>query len=298
MPRARPTSTPGPTRRYFGRLQRETRVGVVITASVVIVVAIAGLITPGSRSDASRAPKVGATTPATNAFGAPVAAPVPYGCRPNDAPQLTSLHGHQHATGFDVAAIAVLSSSVCSTLGHELALAATVATRVPTLADARRLGYKPVGFYAPGLGLHMETPRGIDKKFDPADPEYLLYGGDLPTSTIVGYAYAVVDPGGVPQLFAGGHDVPHSHGYCKALPGTTASRAPGDPGCTRENAVDGSTWLVHTWAVPGKPSPWGVFSDANPALTPKGYDAAHPVTAHQLDCYYDTKAGEVVYKGC
>lgn len=298
LPRARPTSIPGPPRRYLDRVQRETRVGVVVTASVVIVVALAGLITPGTRSDASRSPVSAATTPVTNAHGAPVAAPVPYGCKPNDAPHLASLHGHQHATGFDAAAIAVLSSSVCAALRHQLALAATAATRAPTLADARRLGYKPVGFYSPGLGLHMETPRGIDKKFDPADPEYLLYGGNLPTSTIVGYAYSVDDPVGVPRLFAGGHDVPHSHGYCDPLPGSTVARSPGDPGCTRENAVEGNTWLVHTWGVPGKPSPWGVFSDANPTLTPKGYDAAHPVTAHQLDCFYETKAGEVTHKGC
>jgi hypothetical protein len=91
--------------------------------------------------------------------------------------------------------------------------------------------------------------------------------------------------------------VPHNHGYCPTGP-HGALVAVGHGNCTQANAIDGHTWLVHAWAVPGKPSAWGVFADANPALTPHGYDPKHLMTANTLDCYYDTKAYTTSYKGC
>jgi hypothetical protein len=273
-------------------VRRETGVGLAVTAGAILVVAVAGLVTPGSHhANASGG------SPATNADGAPIAARAPYDCRPDDTPHLTALGGHQHAQGFDEAAIAVLPAATCAELQRQLAVTARAARIAPTLGDAERLGYKMVGFYSPGLGIHMERPRQIDTKFDPAEPAYMLYGGNLPSAPIVGFAFSVVDPNGVPSMFAGGHDVPHSHGFCPGAKGQPAL-SPGQGTCTRANAIGGNEWLVHVWAVPGKPSAWGVFADANPALTPHGYDTEHLMSANTLDCFYDTKAYTAPYKGC
>jgi hypothetical protein len=261
------------------------------------VVAIAGLITPGTHNGVASAGIANPPAVATNANGVPIAPKVPYDCRPADTPQLSALVGHQHASGFEEQAIAVLSPSTCAELERQLTIAGSAAKIAPTLGDAYRLGYRAVGYYSPGLGMHMEIPGGIRKTFDPAQPAYLLYGGNQKSAPIVGYAFSVDDPNGIPAMFAGGHDVPHNHGYCTNASGV-ADLSVGQGNCTKANATDANDWLVHTWAVPGKPSAWGVFSDANPALTPHGYDAKHLMSAHTLDCYYETRAYQTPYKGC
>ncbi len=182
-----------------------------------------------------------------------------------------------------------VTGAACTELVQQLTLASRIVRAFPTLASALHAGYHPVGFYGPGVGLHMERPQGVGSYFDPAQPTYLLYDGMAPGARLAGLAYQLDDRTGVPEFFVGLHDMPHSHAYCPRRAGWTADREPGEPGCTRDNAVEGHRWMIHVWVIPGRPSPWGVFSSVNPALTMHGWDAAQPMTPHQLDCAYSPK---------
>jgi hypothetical protein len=180
-----------------------------------------------------------------------------------------------------------LTAPVCRKLLGQLAFASRAALRLPTLASARRAGYRAVGFYLPGMGLHMLTPRRVGAVFDPSTPTYLLYDGTTPTARISGLAYQIDYPSGaIPDFFVGDNDMPHSHAFCPRRPGWLGGRVPGEPGCTRANAVDPNRWMIHAWVVPGRPSPWGVFSSLNPNLTWSGWDARRPMTVPGLNCAY------------
>ena len=215
------------------------------------------------------------------------ASTVPPACVANHEPVVEAVHhampGGMHAH-MDMAP---LSAPVCRALRGELALASRAALRFPTLASADRAGYRPIGFYLPGTGLHMLTPRGFGAVFDPSAPTYLLYDGMTPNARVTGLAYQLDDPSGaIPAMFAGNHDMPHSHGFCPRRPGWSRDRVPGEPGCTQANAREANTWMVHAWVVPGRQSPWGVFSSLNPNLTWRGWDAQRPMTVKALNLAY------------
>jgi hypothetical protein len=218
--------------------------------------------------------------------------PVPLLCRADREPHIASSQSHQMPLGLSMdMVLPPLGDADCRVLRQQLQASASVARRYPTLLSPLAARFHPVGFYIPGMGLHMESPRGIDAEFNPYEPEYLLYDGMSYASRLVGLSYAAADPDkGIPDFFAGNHDVPHSHAYCPRQWGWSGDRSPGEPGCTRDNAKEGNTWMIHVWIVPGHPSPWGVFSSLNPNITMHGWDSMHPMTVPQLSCLYGTRS--------
>ena len=212
---------------------------------------------------------------------------VPAWCVAGHEPVVAGVHHVMPGNMRPDMVMAPLTAPVCRILRGQLALASRAALRLPTLASARRAGHRAVGYYLPGMGLHMLTPRGIGAVFDPSMPTYLLYDGTTPTARISGLAYMVDDPrDAIPDFFVGDHDMPHGHAFCPRRPGWSGDRVPGEPGCTHANAVDPNRWMIHAWVVPGRPSPWGVFSTLNPNLTWRGWDAQQPITVHGLNCAY------------
>jgi hypothetical protein len=165
--------------------------------------------------------------------------------------------------------------STCTQLRAELDQAAAVAARYPTAADARAAGYVMVTTYIPEIASHWMNFGYVDDTFEIERPEMLLYDGNGDDAAMVGLSYYILtDDGTAPtQAFTGGNVEYHQHvGLC--VKGTLVV---GGSGMTAADcAARGGTknsgsnaWMAHAWVVPGCESPWGVFSAANPKLTPQ-----------------------------
>lgn len=158
-------------------------------------------------------------------------------------------------------------------LEQQQALARTVATRYPTVAEAQAAGYAMSTPYVPCIGAHY-TNLALVSKFDPANPSELLYDGTAPTAKIVGLSYLVFHPGGPPEGFAGPNDIWHQHnsngGLCLNGKGVVV----GAEATTAEqcSALGGrkvplpDVWMLHDWIVPGWECSWGVFAGECPEL--------------------------------
>ena len=165
--------------------------------------------------------------------------------------------------------------TTCSTLRGELDQARAVAAKYPTAADARAAGYVMVTTYIPEIASHWMNFRYVDATFEIDKPEMLLYDGNGDDATMVGLSYYILTPdGSAPtQGFTGGNVEYHQHiGLC--VKGTLV--VGGSDTTFEECAARGGTkaggsnaWMAHAWVVPGCESPWGVFSAANPKLTPE-----------------------------
>lgn len=165
--------------------------------------------------------------------------------------------------------------ATCSQLHDEVRRAAAVATRYPTAADAQAAGYVQVTTYIPEIAAHWMKFANVDRRFDVDNPEMLLYDGNGLDAHIVGLSYYIMGSADTPptQGFAGGNTEYHRHvGLC--VKGTLVVGGEGTTPeeCFAEGGVktNGSdAWMAHAWVVPGCESPWGVFSAANPKLTPE-----------------------------
>jgi hypothetical protein len=173
-----------------------------------------------------------------------------------------ALHDHGHgSTVYPDQPMDVLTRAK---LGQQLEVARAVALRYPTVADATRAGYIMVTPFVPLIGAHYLNLSYTDDRFDPAQPEMLLYDGTKPTSRIVGLSYFVRSTTGEPAGFAGPNDHWHQHiGLCIRGTLVVGGESITPEECTKRggNKVALSDmWMVHVWVVPGWESPQGVFS--------------------------------------
>ena len=159
-----------------------------------------------------------------------------------------------------------------SALDAQMAAAANVAKKYPTVKDALAAGYEMSTVYVPCIGAHY-TKVSLVSSFDPAHPSELLYTGTSPDSKIIGLSYLVYHSNGAPPGFAGPNDRWHQHnangGLCfkgdMAIGGEETTR----PQCAamggRKRLLT-DIWMVHAWVVPGIACDWGTFSGECPNL--------------------------------
>ena len=165
--------------------------------------------------------------------------------------------------------------ATCTQLQAEIDQAAAVAARYPTAADARAAGYVMVTTYLPEIASHWMNFGYVDDTFVIDEPEMLLYDGTGDDATMVGLSYyllSATEPS-PEQTFVGGNVEFHQHiGLCvkNALVVGGSGTTPEECAARGGTKSDGSNaWMAHAWVVPGCESPWGVFSAANPKLTPQ-----------------------------
>ena len=234
------------------------------TTAVLTIVAVGTAIVAGVEGDRSTVAPVHT-----------IASPSHVWCASDHEPSVPSLH-HEMPAGMRMTMVMPpLPTAECRGLHQQVLLAAKAAMRFPTLADAKRAGYQQVGYFFPGMGLHMARPQGISTVFDPSAPTFLLYDGTKPAARVSGLAYEIKDPtGAIPTFFVGNHDMPHSHAFCPKQPSWSDTRVPGQPGCSERDVFDANTWMIDAWVVPGRSSPWGLFSSLNLGVTWQGFNAA------------------------
>jgi hypothetical protein len=165
---------------------------------------------------------------------------------------------------------AITDAATRQLLAQQLTAAREAAMRYPTAADAMAAGYRRITPYIPCIAAHYINFRYVDDRFDPAEPEMLLYDGNDPDARIVGLSYYVRGVSSAPEGFAGPNDPWHQHiGLC-----VNATGVIGGTNLTAEQCAaiggrkaDGSdAWMTHAWVVPGWESAWGTFSGEHPEL--------------------------------
>jgi len=155
-------------------------------------------------------------------------------------------------------------------LGQQLETARTAAMHFPTVATAEAAGYRKVTGYLACIGAHYIKTSIVDRTFDPAQPEMLLYDSTKPDGRIVGLSYYVLRGSTAPEGFAGPNDAWHQHiGLCVKYGVVIGPEKWSEARCERAGGfkADGSAaWMVHAWVVPGWESAWGTFSGEHPEL--------------------------------
>lgn len=155
-------------------------------------------------------------------------------------------------------------------LGQQLATARTAAMSFPTVATAEAAGYHKVTDYLACIGAHYIKTSIVDRTFDPASPEMLLYDSTKPDGRIVGLSYYVISDSTAPEGFAGPNDLWHQHiGLCVKYGVVIGPERWSKARCERAGGqkADGSAgWMVHAWVLPGWESAWGTFSGEHPEL--------------------------------
>lgn len=165
-----------------------------------------------------------------------------------------------------------LSAADQATLNQQLAQAATVVAKYPTVKDALAAGYGESTPYVPCIGAHY-TNIGLARSFDPSKPAELLYDGTQPDSKIVGLSYLVFHHASPPDGFAGSNDLWHQHnangGLCLRGGFVVGSESTSRKECAAlggRKTLLTDVWMLHAWIVPGFSCTWGVFSGECPNL--------------------------------
>jgi hypothetical protein len=160
----------------------------------------------------------------------------------------------------------------CAALATELRTARGAAGRYPTVADAEAAGYTMGDNYNAGLGVHYQN-WSLVGSFDPDRPLELLYDGTAPEARLVGLSYVVLQDGDdPPEGFVGDNDRWHRHrSFCLDLDRAgynfaTDILSPDECAALGGTHTPNTSWMLHTWVVPGCESDWGMFSGANPRL--------------------------------
>jgi hypothetical protein len=213
------------------------RRGAVAAIGVLAVLAVAGCSSStGSSTGASKAPAATTTTvaPPAQAIVSPTevrvipgsatgksaceqAAPTPaspgeVGAGSGGSQEVktaAAVAAEEHGERGKVEQVA-LTTAEQKVLNGQMAAAASVAKRYPTVKDAMAAGYSMSTVYVPCIGAHY-TNLNYVSSFDPDHPSELLYAGTQPDSKIVGLSYLVWHPGGAPPGFAGPNDRWHQH---------------------------------------------------------------------------------------
>jgi hypothetical protein len=154
-------------------------------------------------------------------------------------------------------------------LAHEITIAADVACRLRTQADAERAGYVLSSDYTQGVGTHWTNWSLVDAPFDPTRPSMLLYAPHLGAVQLVGFSYWVrSDAADGPAGFTGDADHWHRHfGLCFDRQGMLQREDVTRPAACNGPWLNGKDlWMLHAWIVPGAENAWGLFAPLNPSL--------------------------------
>lgn len=200
------------------------------------------------------------------------------------------------SSGAEIPAALDLSADELDDLVAELSALQTTLDRFADVGDACAAGYGPDRKQTPNMGSHFTNLGLIDGRFDPGEPEILLYArtdGTEPDGAlglcvadgwvgdeveIVGAAYfmpRIVTGSDHFDGFTGDLDNWHIHYNLCRLDGRDVTVLPADcgPGTPdgREDEPRGDAsegWMIHAWVEPDFDNQLGVFSMWNPTLWP------------------------------
>jgi hypothetical protein len=171
-----------------------------------------------------------------------------------------------------------LSWADCLVLSNQMDVALAAVQGLETRAASEAAGWRELAEYIPGLGTHHSKefflPGSETPPFDPAKPQFLVYGGTGPDAPLVGLSYAASGrDGNPPEAFAGTNDWWHLHKkICmgsgrKILAG--AEEIP-DEECAalggRQISLGEGIWLLHLWIMPDYQLKFDVFVSGHPCL--------------------------------
>ncbi len=202
-------------------------------------------------------------------------APVPWFCNPV-APNSVTGPGMGSVDWYVSIPRASLDYETCKANAKQFDAAKAYAKQFPTLGDALGSGFRTTFSYIPGMGTHTGLgtvspellvdpsfnpldpiiPNSIiDDVFDPAQPEFLQYGGNTSNSKLVGLSYYVRTNTGLPPAgFAGTNDRWHHHpALCLNKTQALAIGINGsDSACTNAGGVNvhlQNYYMLHLWVV-------------------------------------------------
>ena len=155
----------------------------------------------------------------------------------------------------------------------QLAAARTATAKYQDVRNAEANGYRAIGPYVPGMGVHY-VRSGAPKAFSITEPPILLYERDSAGPgglKLVAVSYLFVAPtdsAGQPQSpplpnsLAGWH----KHNNVCVLPDNSASVELTEAQCKAGGGqfTPETSWMLHAWIW--KDSPAGVFSFINPLV--------------------------------
>lgn len=184
---------------------------------------------------------------------------------------VVTVTGSSNSTG--LATADPLTSADRVRLGAQMESARSTALLYPTLADAERAGWIPIGDFVPGAGQMLVDPTPIDA-FDPAMPSALLFASSAADAPVVGVQYDVwgddapdgfVGQGPLWHLHAGTCEIDDERGtftvvYEPAVTGTAC----GDIDARLTTTV---SWMIRAWVIPGWDNPGGPFAHDHSLLT-------------------------------
>ncbi len=152
----------------------------------------------------------------------------------------------------------------------ELLAAARAATaKYQDVRQAEADGYRAIGPYVPGMGIHY-VRSGAPDTFSVAKPPILLYDRDSAHGVLrlIGVSYLLVSPtgpDGQPQSppFPNSLASWHRHNNVCVLPDNSASVQLTDAQCRVQGGqfTEQTSWMLHVWIW--KDNPEGVFSSTN-----------------------------------
>jgi hypothetical protein len=170
-----------------------------------------------------------------------------------------------------------LSWEDCHRLANQLDSVMAAVKGMETRSAGEAAGWRELAEYIPGLGTHHSKqfvgPGTEVPPFDPAQPQFLIYGGTAPDAPLVGVAYAASGRTNPPEAFAGSNDWWHLHQKICIGPNRQilagAEEIP-DEECTalggRQVSLGQGIWLLHLWIMPGYQIKYDVFVSGHPCL--------------------------------
>ena len=211
-------------------------------------------------------------------FGVSVAVPVagaarpPWFCTANDPLPMTDMTEQQmmdEAT-FYPEMKGALNTTDCRALTTDLRASRKFAQQYSTAAKAVAGGFRFLAPYAHGQGAHYLSPAGISSTIDPTKPHLLLYGGNSPSSRLVGMAW-IVNSGQAPPPVGlpGANDHWHRHMSLCLANGVVVGDGVSDTTCAARGGANVDTsnlWLLHAWMIPGWLYKPDVFRPHHPML--------------------------------
>lgn len=158
-------------------------------------------------------------------------------------------------------------------LGAQMDVARSTAQLYPTLADAERAGWIPIGGFVPGAGQMLVDPTPIEA-FDPSMPSALLFASSAEDAPVVGAQYDLRGDD-APDGFIGQGPLWHLHaGTCEVDDERGTFSVVYDPAVTGTACrdIDGRltstvSWMIRAWVIPGWDNPGGPFAHDHSLLT-------------------------------
>jgi hypothetical protein len=174
-----------------------------------------------------------------------------------------------------------LSWDDCKALARQFDQALAYASQWPTKGRAEAGGWGQIAPYYPGLGTHhyrdLAGAIGRRNVFDPAQPQFLIYGGTTADAPLVGLAYSSLEPTSAtpPEGFVGGNDWYHLHArVCFGAGGVLAGAEDiSDSACSALGGSQiplGNLFLLHAWIFPGYEYRRDVFISGHECMTATG----------------------------